>query len=147
MRDADWAMSDQEHEWRFPCAAVRNYDGDTVSLDLDLGFDIHFHAEVRLWGVDTPEMRGGTELTKAAARLARDTVRQWVGDAEKLEYLSIQWSGKYGRPIGDLLLDGRSLTERLIAARLGIPYDGGSRDHVLAEHVRNAEWLREQGRL
>ena len=32
-------------------------DGDTIDVDIDLGFDISFYSRVRLAGIDTPESR------------------------------------------------------------------------------------------
>ena len=53
--------------------------------------------------MDTPELRGGTLLTKAAAKFARDEARRFVDAADELLFHSKVWKGKYGRPIGDLI--------------------------------------------
>ena len=112
------------HEWRFPCTVDTNYDGDTFKLEIDLGFAIKHYAAIRLDGVDTPELRGGTLLTKAAAKFARDEARDFVDVADELIFHSKVWKGKYGRPVGDLICDGMPLSQHLINMRLGVPYDG-----------------------
>lgn len=54
---------------------VRVIDGDTVIVNLDLGFDTWVHMQhIRLRGVDTAEMRGGTPATKALALKAKERV-------------------------------------------------------------------------
>ena len=136
-----------DHEWRFPCLLDDNYDGDTFKLTVDLGFAMRYHVAVRLDGVDTPELRGGTLLTKAAARLARDEAERFVRLAGKVVFRSTVWKGKYGRPVGDILCDGKSLAARLIASRLGVPYEGGNRRELILLHESNAAWLQGQGLL
>ena len=129
-----------EYIWTFPATLVKNYDGDTLSLRLDLGFAVALHADVRLDGVDTPELRGGTPETKALAKLARDQVTEFCRSADELIFRPTLWAGKYGRPIGDLVCDGQSLVQYLIDKRLGVPYGGGSRKSLQAAHQINAKF-------
>ena len=136
-----------KHEWRFPCLLDDNYDGDTFKLVIDLGFALRHHAAIRLDGVDTPELRGGTPLTKAAAQLARDEAERFVRQAGQAVFWSTVWKGKYGRPVGDIVCDGKSLASHLIASRLGVPCEGGSRRELTAQHESNAAWLQSQGLL
>ena len=53
---------------------IKNYDGDTITFMVDLGFDCFRKIRVRLMGVDTPEMRGGTTESKEAAKKAQKFV-------------------------------------------------------------------------
>ena len=79
------------------------YDGDTVTLEVDLGFHASMRKmKFRLLGIDTPELRGGTDETKAAARAARDYLRKLiVGKELKIKTFKssnyIDKKGKYGR--------------------------------------------------
>ena len=132
-----------KHEWTFPVTIESNYDGDTLRCAFDIGFGLRYYDSIRLDGVDTPELRGGTPLTKAAAKFARDTVAHLVEKAEQVIFHSTVWKGKYGRPVGRLFLDGRDLAEMLIERRLGVFYDGGWRNPVA--HEVNAKWLLNQG--
>lgn len=136
------------HEWRFPAELEGNYDGDTFNLKVDLGFAMRHHISARLDGVDTPELRGGSDLTKAAAKLARDEAARFCREASELVFRSTVWAGKYGRPVGDLVADGKSLRGWLIAERLGLAYEGGtSRRGFQTLHEANARALRQAGRL
>ena len=58
-------------------AYIKNvYDGDTINVDIDLGFRIRLHNEpLRLWGINTPEIRGDA---KEAGLVVRDLVRSWL---------------------------------------------------------------------
>lgn len=132
-------------QWEFPCKLIDNYDGDTLNLELDLGWGLCYYRQVRLHGVDTPELRGGTPLTKAAAKQARDFVNNVCRDAATLSFLSEKWSGKFGRAIGDVLVNGQRLSEMLIENRLGVRYDGTSnRDALWPQHEANAQYLADQ---
>ena len=136
-----------DHQWMFPIRLDHNYDGDTFDLEIDLGFSIKIYKSVRLAGVDTPELRGGTPETKALARFARDHAEWYIRYANKVFFKSTVWSGKYGRPVGDLICDGNSLADYLVAEGLAVPYDGGSRAELQAQHQKNAEILIEKGRI
>ena len=153
--------------WTFPCELKRNYDGDTFDVairlpfklelaelaDRDFGFAIYlrdgqfYHdSTVRLHGVDTPELRGGTDLTKAAAKLARDKANEFLA-AGDIILTSYEWAGKYGRVIGDFSVAGQSLASYLITEGLGVVYGGGSRTEIAAQHEKNAASLLKAGKL
>ena len=133
--------------WTFPAVYVSNYDGDTFKLRLDLGFDISRLVTVRVAGVDTPELRGGTVESKAAGKLARDEARRFVLKGADVCYLSQEWRGKYGRALGDISSDGESLVEWLIAEGLGVRYTGGNRGELKAAHAANLQALTQSGAL
>jgi len=42
--------------YEYSCKIVRVIDGDSIILDIDLGFGLWIHGErIRLYGIDTPE--------------------------------------------------------------------------------------------
>lgn len=147
-------MPETIKSWTFPVASLEgNYDGDTITVVLDLGFHTYMKHAVRLEGVDTPELRGGDEPRRALARMARDEAARWLeaGIGNGLYFHCTAFAGKYGRPIGDFLArrdDGGTikLSEHLIAERLGVPYAGGSRSALQEQHARNAEFHQAGGR-
>ena len=140
-------------EYSFPILAFDNYDGDSFDLKLDLGFNLFLFRQCRLHGVDTPELRGGTDLSKAAGRLARDVARLWVQEAIDRQggavFRSLNYSGKYGRPLGDIVRieDGKSLVQTLIERRLGVPYHGQAKAAVAELHLNNQVYLESRGML
>ena len=89
----------------FPVSQIiDNYDGDTVKVVLDLGFSILMRKTVRLADINTPEIRGGTDQTKARAREAKRLTSEWlVEHMDGLVFSCEKWQGKYGRAIGDFV--------------------------------------------
>ena len=51
--------------YEYKCDITRVVDGDTVDVDIDLGFDIIFKSRIRLYGIDTPESRTSNKDEKA----------------------------------------------------------------------------------
>jgi len=112
------------------------YDGDTCTLDFHLSADVGLgiilgsiftRQPVRLCDIDTPEMRGGTDETKAAAVKARDTLLAWLKAAKQVKFMVPQntkgdMKGKYGRWLGYLLADGVNLNQKLVEEGLAEPY-------------------------
>lgn len=95
-------------------------DGDTIDVDIDLGFDISFTSRVRLAGIDTPESRTTDKIekglgleAKAFLKSAIDSAKTVVIKTEKMDS-----SEKYGRILGWVYLDGSetSINEEMIKA-------------------------------
>lgn len=107
-----------------PDQVVDVYDGDTFKIDLRsmhplFGDDI----SIRLFGVDTPEMRGTTDEVKALAMQAQQVTEKALKGASKIELRNPQ-RGKYFRIISEVWIDGESLAEMLKAKGLAKDYDG-----------------------
>ena len=107
-----------------PDQVVDIYDGDTFKIDLPsmhplFGDDI----SIRLFGVDTPEMRGTTDEVKALAMQAQQVTEKALQGASKIELRNPQ-RGKYFRIISEVWIDGESLAEMLKAKGLAKDYDG-----------------------
>ena len=107
------------------------HDGDTLTLDVDLGFDCWIRSQsVRVEGIDTPEINSPDAALRARAATARDRVRFLCRLGTEVKLVSKKYDAreKYGRIIGSIELpDGRDLATLLIAEGHGRPYDGGKR--------------------
>ena len=102
------------YEYRARC--VRVVDGDTLELDVDLGFDCSIRIMCRLEGIDTPEIRGGTAESKAAGFAARDAAADWVAAQPGRWPLVVSTSGRsFTRWVGVIRSDtsGDSLADVL----------------------------------
>lgn len=76
------------------------YDGDTCTVELDLGYDFHRKKhKVRLYGIDTPELRGSE---REQGLISRDYLRHLVLEKEILLESIRDKTGKYGRYLGKL---------------------------------------------
>jgi len=94
-------------------------DGDTVDVEIDLGFDISFSSRVRLAGIDTPESRTTNKAEKVLGLEAKEYVKSKVKEAKSvvIKTEKMDSSEKYGRILGWLYLDGAavSVNEQMIA--------------------------------
>jgi micrococcal nuclease len=93
-------------------------DGDTVDVDIDLGFDISFTSRVRLAGIDTPESRTKDKFEKSLGIEAKDYLKAGIKDAQEIVIKTEKpdSSEKYGRILGWIYVDGqtKSINEKMI---------------------------------
>ena len=137
-------------DYTFKILEFSNYDGDSFDLTLDLGFDLIIHRKVRINGIDTPELRGGTDDSKAAGRLAKNMATDWVQNAIEFNggaYFQSQcYTGKFGRPLGDIIDNkNNSLVDYLLKERLAVPYKGQAKKDIQDLHDANIKYLKEDG--
>jgi micrococcal nuclease len=94
-------------------------DGDTIDVDIDLGFDISFSSRVRLAGIDTPESRTTDKAEKVLGLEAKEYLKSKIKDAKDviIKTEKMDSSEKYGRILGWVYLDGSkiSINEQMIA--------------------------------
>jgi len=96
------------------------YDGDTVTADIDLGFKVWRHGEkLRLFGVDAPEMRGD-ERTKG--QVSRDALHERIIGREVVICTLKDKTGKYGRYLAEIFVEGESVNAWLIRQGYAKPY-------------------------
>jgi len=93
-------------------------DGDTIDVEIDLGFDISFSSRVRLAGIDTPESRTTDKMEKALGLEAKDYLKKQIESAKTvvIKTEKMDSSEKYGRILGWVFLDGSevSMNEKMI---------------------------------
>ena len=116
-------------------------DGDTIDVDIDLGFDISYTQRVRLAGIDTPESRTKDLKEKALGLECKDFVSKQIKAATivTIKTEKPDSSEKYGRILGWVYLDdaSKSLNELMIDNGYAWAYDGGTKkkdfDELLAK--------------
>lgn len=87
-------------------------DGDTIDVDIDLGFNISYSQRVRLAGIDTPESRTTDKMEKALGLEAKEYLKYKLKDA-KLIVIKTELpdsSEKYGRILGWVYVDGNTIS-------------------------------------
>ena len=115
---------------------VRVVDGDTVAVDASADLPPELaDLRVRLRGVDTPEKGGRAKCDseRDAGQAATAFTAQAVAGASTIVVRDLEWGKWGGRVIADLVIDGQSLSESLIAAGHGRAYDGGKRESWCAQ--------------
>lgn len=126
-------------------------DGDTVDVDIDLGFGVVLSNErVRIMGIDTPESRTSDEVEKLFGKAAKDRLKELLGETSVLHTQIAKngedMKGKFGRVLGDFVTkDGRKVTEVLIEEGHCVAYFGGSKAEIQVQHLINRERLLEEG--
>ena len=93
-------------------------DGDTIDVDIDLGFNVSFSQRVRLAGIDTPESRTKDKFEKSLGLEAKEYVKSKLKDAKDVIIKTElpDSSEKYGRILGWVYVDGatKSINEAMI---------------------------------
>ena len=93
-------------------------DGDTIDVDIDLGFDISFSSRVRLAGIDTPESRTADKMEKALGLEAKAYLKYAIDNAKSvvIKTEKMDSSEKYGRILGWVYVNGdtESLNDKMI---------------------------------
>jgi len=103
-------------------------DGDTIDVTIDLGFDIFTSQRIRLKGVNTPESRTRDKEEKKRGLAAKSFVEFQLSSIEDVVLKTFKDKpGKYGRVLGDFIINGESLVNQIIDQGYGIPYNGGKR--------------------
>jgi micrococcal nuclease len=130
---------------------VRVVDGDTVDVDIDLGFGICLKNErVRIMGIDTPESRTRDKVEKLFGKAAGKRLGELLKKDAKLitteDKNGEDMKGKFGRILGDFrAADGRLITEIMISEGHAVPYFGGSKEETQAAHAENRKRLLAEG--
>ena len=110
-------------------------DGDTIDVEIDLGFDLTKKERVRLGGIDTPESRTRDLDEKKLGLQAKDYLKSLIVNADKL-IVRTEKDGKFGRMIGYLYMNPDatvSLNQMLIDEGFAWMYDGGTKKKDLQE--------------
>ena len=132
--------------YEYSCKVERVVDGDTIDVVLDLGFDILHKCRVRLYGIDTPESRTRNLDEKARGKMAGAFLKEAVEEGEVVIQTKLKDSkGKYGRVLGDVVVDGKNINQLMIKCHLAVAYHGQSKDDVEAEHMLNRDILINKG--
>ncbi len=119
-------------------------DGDTIDVDIDLGFNVSYTQRVRLAGIDTPESRTTDLKEKALGLEVKEYLKHSLEGAEDvvIQTEKPDSSEKYGRILGWLFIDDEetSINEKMINDGYAWEYDGGTKqkdfDALLAKRAK-----------
>ena len=132
--------------YEYKCKIVKVVDGDTVDVDIDLGFGVWLNDErVRIMGIDTPESRTRDKVEKKFGLAAKKRLKELLGPTAILKTQVSKsgedLKGKFGRILGDFVVGDRTVTEILVDEGHAVPYFGGSKEEIQEQHMRNREKL------
>ena len=135
----------------YDVTVIKVVDGDTVDVDIDLGFGVTLRDErVRIMGIDTPESRTSDKVEDLFGEAAKARLKELMYGGAKLitteDKHGEDMKGKFGRILGDFRVpDGRKVTDIMIEEGHCVPYFGGSKDDTQAQHAVNRERLLNEG--
>ena len=144
--------------YRYKVDVTRIVDGDTIDVDIDLGFGIWMKKQrVRLMGIDTPESRTKDLEEKFYGKQAKKFLTSLLEETEV--QLVVHDKGKFGRIIGELFViqsenEGhpvfeinteKSVNQLMMDNYHAVPYMGQSKDDTIKGHMWNRAALNEQG--
>jgi micrococcal nuclease len=135
--------------YEYQCKIVRVVDGDTVDVDIDLGFGVWMKKQrIRLYGVDTPESRTSDAEEKVYGNIAKHFVQNHLPlDSMQTLRTKKDSHGKYGRILGEFVYEYEyekitiktTVNEELIKSHNAVAYHGQSKDDIAEEHIKNRE--------
>ena len=130
-------------------------DGDTVDVDIDLGFGVWLKDErVRIMGIDTPESRTSDKVEKVFGTAAKNRLKELLSEGGKLITTENKhgedMKGKFGRILGDFYVERfegqkERITDVMIEEGHAVAYFGGSKEEIQMKHMANRQKLLREG--
>jgi len=137
--------------YEYRAKVIKVVDGDTVDVDIDLGFGISLNNErVRIMGIDTPESRTRDKVEKKFGLASKTRLKELLGKTTVLKTQinkkGEDMKGKFGRVLGDFVTEnGKMVTDILVEEGHAVAYFGGSKEEIQAKHLVNRDKLIREG--
>jgi micrococcal nuclease len=142
--------------YEYRATIVKVIDGDTVDVDIDLGFGIVLSDErVRIMGIDTPESRTRDKVEKKFGLAAKARLKELLGKTctlkTQINKSGEDMKGKFGRILGDFdVYDNKTdswqpVTKVLVSEGHAVPYHGQNKEDIQTAHLANRVKLLEDG--
>jgi micrococcal nuclease len=131
--------------YEYRCNVVKIIDGDTVDVDIDLGFGVWMRKQrIRMYGIDTPESRTRDLEEKKYGLAAKDFLTGLLDDEGGIVLKTHKdGKGKFGRILGELWRTtnhaDQSINDYMIEKHHAVRYMGQSKDAIEEAHIANRE--------
>ena len=128
--------------YEYRCKVVKVIDGDTVDVDIDLGFGVWLHKErVRMFGIDTPESRTRDLEEKKYGLAAKKFLTGMLDDEGGIILKTHKdKTGKFGRILGELWRTtnyaDQSINNYMIDKHHAVMYLGQSKEDIQEQHIK-----------
>ena len=143
--------------YRYKVSVTRVVDGDTVDVDIDLGFGMTYKKQrVRMLGIDTPESRTRDLVEKQFGKASKKHLKKLLEMSERISLISHD-KGKFGRILGELYghyneghpVYGESfnINQQMIDDHHAVEYDGSSKELIEQKHLENRKILQDKGEV
>jgi len=134
--------------YEYRCKVVKIVDGDTVDVDIDLGFGVWLKKErIRMFGIDTPESRTRDLDEKKYGLMAKDYITKLLDDEGGIVLKTRKDAeGKYGRILGELWrttdFADTSINDLMIKNHHAVSYHGQSKEDIAEQHIKNRDLVK-----
>ena len=136
--------------YEYKVKVLKVVDGDTVDVDIDLGFKVWLRNErVRLHGIDTPESRTRDLEEKKYGLAAKNFLKTALKNGSIV--MKVHDRGKFGRILGELFIKDNeghpvfeneiSINEHMIINKHAVAYHGQSKEDIQEQHLQNRKAL------
>ena len=117
--------------YEYKCTVVRVVDGDTVDVDIDLGFGVWMRKQrIRMFGIDAPESRTSNSSERQYGIAAKKFLTEMLDDKELILKTHKDAKGKFGRILGEIW-------RTTDFAHHAVAYTGGNKDFIREQHLKN----------
>ena len=128
--------------YEYKCKLVRVVDGDTVDVDIDLGFGVWLQKQrIRMYGIDAPESRTSDDVEKIYGMAAKEFVIKWTNSGNLVLKTFKDGKGKYGRILGELWYHDVNINQIMIEEHHAVAYHGQSKEEITEGHIANRNKL------
>ena len=130
--------------YEYSCKVVKIVDGDTIDVDIDLGFGVWLKKQrIRLFGIDTPESRTRDLEEKKYGWAAKEYLTKWLTSGGVKIRTQKDAKGKFGRILGEMYCYDTNVNEKMIEEYHAVRYHGQSKKEIEEEHLLNRTKLGE----
>jgi len=146
--------------YEYRCKVLKVVDGDTVDVDIDLGFGIVLKDErVRLMGIDTPESRTRDKVEKQFGLASKARLKEMLDNKSgpilktQINKKGEDMKGKFGRILGNFNVychktdSWRMVTDIMVEEGHAVAYFGGSKEEIADKHMANRKKLIREGHI
>ena len=128
--------------YEYRCTVVRVVDGDTVDVDIDLGFGVWMRKQrIRMFGIDAPESRTSNSYERQYGIAAKKFLTEMLDDKELILKTHKDAKGKFGRILGEIWrttdFADQSINDYMVEKHHAVAYTGGDKDFIREQHLKN----------
>ena len=128
--------------YEYKCKMVKVVDGDTIDVDIDLGFGVWMRNQrIRMHGIDTPESRTRNLEEKKYGLAAKDFLIKWTNAGGLTLKTHKDDRGKFGRILGEIWCFDTNVNEKMIEEHHAVRYMGQSKEDIAEEHIKNRAFV------
>ena len=108
---------------------------------------------VRMMGIDTPESRTRDKVEKKFGLASKARLKELmpIGSIQvlktQIDKSGEDKKGKFGRILGDFMIDTKLVTDIMISEGYAVAYHGQNKDEVEQAHLNNRERLIKEGKV